>query len=70
MNPARREMAAPQSIFPQALTQDIGQSHLDKLVAQMTMLFRLSDDPKDFRRQYRRAFPKAGDQLELLADHS
>lgn len=54
------------SRFPQALTENIGQPHLDKLVAQITMLFRLSDDPDSFWRQYRRAFPKRGDQIELL----
>jgi hypothetical protein len=52
--------------FPRALTKDIGQSHLDKLVAQMTLLFRLSDDPDGFWRQYHRAFPRSGDQMELL----
>jgi hypothetical protein len=52
--------------FPQGLTQSIGQPHLDKLVAQITMLFRLSDDPDSFWRQHRRAFPKRGDQIELL----
>jgi hypothetical protein len=54
------------SRLSQALTESIGQPHLDKLVAQITMLFRLSDDPDSFWRHYRRAFPRRGDQIELL----
>jgi hypothetical protein len=55
------------SRLSQGLTESIGQPHLDKLVAQITMLFRLSDDPDNFWRQHRRAFPKRGDQIELLS---
>ncbi len=55
------------SRFPQGLTESIGQPHLDKLVAQITMLFRLSDDPDSFWRQHQRAFPRRGDQVDLLS---
>jgi hypothetical protein len=50
----------------QALTPTIGQVHLDKLVAQMTMLFRVSDDPDSFWRIYQKAFQERGKQIQLL----
>jgi hypothetical protein len=49
----------------QLLTDKIGHPHVDKLVANMTMLFRLSDNRKQFWRHYGRAFGKPGDQSEL-----
>lgn len=52
----------------QLLTSDIGHPHVEKLVAVNTMLFRVSDDRHQFWRNYARAFPKAGDQLELLPE--
>jgi hypothetical protein len=49
----------------QLLTEGIGHPHVEKLVANMTMLFRLSDNKGDFWRQYERAMGKPV-QLELL----
>lgn len=49
----------------QLMTEDIGHPHVEKLVANVTMLFRLSDNREQFWRNYARAFPKAGDQTEL-----
>lgn len=51
--------------MPQLLTDDIGHPHVEKLVANVTMLFRLSDDRNQFWRNYSRAFPRANTQLEL-----
>ena len=50
----------------QLLTSEIGHPHVDKLVANMTMLFRLSDNKKDFWRHYERAFKKPSPQGELF----
>ena len=50
----------------QLLTSDIGHPHVEKLVAVNTMLFKLSDNKEQFKRHYTRAFPKSGDQHELL----
>ncbi len=47
------------------LTSEIGRPHVEKLVANMTLLFRLSDTKADFWRQYRRAFNREPPQLEL-----
>jgi P63C domain-containing protein len=52
----------------QLLTSDIGHPHVEKLIAVNTMLFRVSDDKEQFWRNYTRAFPKAGDQMELLPE--
>jgi hypothetical protein len=49
----------------QLLTKGIGHPHVEKLVAVNTMLFRVSDDKDQFWRNYKRAFPKKGDQFEL-----
>lgn len=49
----------------QLLTEGIGHPHVEKLVANMTMLFRLSDNKTDFWRQYERALGKPV-QLDLL----
>jgi hypothetical protein len=54
----------------QLLTSDIGHPHVEKLVAITAMLFRISDDKHQFLRNYAKAFPKIGDQLELLPEQS
>jgi hypothetical protein len=54
------------SRMSQLLSSEIGHPHVEKLVAVNTTLFRLSDNKEDFKRHYARAFPKAGDQYELL----
>jgi hypothetical protein len=53
------------SRMTQLLTSEIGHPHVEKLVAVNTALFRVSDDRHAFWRAYAKAFPKAGDQLEL-----
>lgn len=50
----------------QLMTEGIGHPHVEKLVAVNTMLFRVSDNRQQFWRNYKRAFPKPGDQMELL----
>ena len=52
----------------QLLTKNIGNPHVEKLVAVSTMLFRVSDDKKNFWKNYKKAFPKTGDQGELALD--
>ena len=54
------------SRMSQLLSSEIGHPHVEKLVAVTTMLFKLSDNKDDFKRHYARAFPKLGDQYELL----
>jgi general stress protein YciG len=53
------------SRMAQLLTSEIGHPHVEKLVAVNTMLFKVSDDREQFWRNYAKAFPKAGDQLEM-----
>lgn len=50
----------------QLLTEGVGHPHIEKLVAVNTALFKAADNKHQFWRAYRRNFPKAGDQLELL----
>lgn len=52
----------------QWLSGDIGNPHLEKLVAQVTLLFRLAKDKNDFWRLYKKAFPQSAPQLELDVD--
>jgi hypothetical protein len=54
------------SRMSQLLTTEIGHPHVEKLVAVSHMLFKVSDNKEEFKRNYARAFPKKGDQLELL----
>ena len=49
----------------QLLTDNIGRPHVEKLVANMTMLFRLSDNKAQFWTNYKKAFGKLPAQLEL-----
>jgi P63C domain len=52
----------------QLLSSEIGHPHVEKLVAVNTALFRVADNRTQYWRSYARAFPKPGDQLELLPD--
>jgi P63C domain len=56
------------SRMAQLLTTDIGHPHIEKLVAVTTALFKISDNRTSFWRNYARAFPKTGDQLDLPID--
>ncbi len=47
------------------LTSDIGRPHVEKLVANITMLFTLSDNKKQFWKHYRRAFKREPPQIEM-----
>ena len=49
----------------QHLTQDFGHPHVERLVAQITVLFRISKNSGHFWRLYRDAFPAQFAQLEL-----
>lgn len=50
----------------QFLTDDVGHPHLERQIAATTTLMRASDDWPTFKRLFGRAFPKQGDQTELL----
>jgi hypothetical protein len=65
LNPANAKWQR-KSRMSQLLSSAIGHPHVEKLVAVNTMLFKVSDNKEDFKRNYMRAFPKKGDQLELL----
>ncbi len=49
----------------QWLTEDIGNPHLEKQVAVVTILMKISSDWKLFKRNFARAFPEKSQQLEL-----
>jgi hypothetical protein len=65
LNPADAKWQR-KSRMSQLLSSEIGHPHVEKLVAINTMLFRISEDKEDFKRHYKKAFPKRNDQLELL----
>jgi hypothetical protein len=50
----------------QFLTDEVGHPHLERQIAATTTLMRASDDWPTFKRLFARAFPKSGDQTELL----
>lgn len=50
----------------QLLTDQVGHPHLERQIAATTTLMRASDDWPTFKRLFSRAFPKNGDQTELL----
>jgi P63C domain len=65
VNPADKKWQR-RNRLSQILTPTIGQVHLDKLVAQMTMLFRVADDPNSFWRIYKKAFQERGKQVQSV----
>jgi hypothetical protein len=65
LNPADSKWQR-KSRMSQLLSSEIGHPHVEKLVAVNTTLFRISDNREDFKRHYMKAFPKKGDQFELL----
>lgn len=67
MNPANKKWQR-KSRMGQLLTSEIGHPHIEKLVAVNTTLFKVSENRQQFWKFYRKAFPKTGDQLELLAE--
>jgi len=52
----------------QFLTEDVGNRHLERQIAVTTTLMRAADNWPTFKRLFARAFPKGGDQIELLSD--
>lgn len=66
-NPANDKWQRKSKHF-QHLSGDVGNPHVEKLVVQVTMLFRLARNKNDFWRLYKRAFPKTTPQLELDVD--
>lgn len=52
----------------QFLTEDVGNPHLEKQITATTVLMRAADDWPAFKRLFARAFPKSGDQIEMLPD--
>ncbi|MEP9374986.1 P63C domain-containing protein [Mesorhizobium sp. KR1-2] len=52
----------------QFLTEHVGNPHLEKQISATTTLMRASDDWPTFKRLFAKAFPRSGDQMELLAD--
>jgi len=48
----------------QDLTSDIGNPHLEKQVAVVTTLIKISPNWKSFERNFRRAFPSGPEQME------
>lgn len=52
----------------QFLSDQVGNPHLERQIAATTAIMRIADDWPTFKRMFRRAFPKAGDQTELLPD--
>jgi hypothetical protein len=50
----------------QFLSEEVGHPHLERQISATTTLMRASEDWPTFKRLFARAFPKSGDQIELL----
>jgi hypothetical protein len=50
----------------QVLTEEYGHPHVEKLVAVFHMMFKISKNKNDFKRHYEKAFPRVGQQLNML----
>lgn len=50
----------------QFLTEEVGHPHLERQIAATTTLMRASDNWPTFKRLFARAFPKSGDQIDML----
>lgn len=64
-NPVVPETGRRRHRHHQLLTPDVGHPHLDKHVAVVTALMRISRDYNDFRRHFERAFPGPQGRLDL-----
>lgn len=51
----------------QFLSDEVGHPHLERQIAATTTLMRASDNWPTFKRLFARAFPKSGDQIEMLS---
>lgn len=52
----------------QFLSEDVGNNHLSRQITATTTLMRVADDWHSFKRLFARAFPKSGDQIDMLPD--
>lgn len=52
----------------QFLTEEIGHPHLEKQITKTITLMQAAEDWPMFKRLFSRVFPKAGDQIDLLAE--
>lgn len=50
----------------QFLTDQVGHPHLERQIAATTTLMRAAEDWPNFKRMFSRAFPKTGDQIDML----
>lgn len=67
MNP-KDEAGRRRNRHHQFLTEEVGNPHLERQISATTVLMRASDDWAGFKRLFARAFPKSGDQMELLSE--
>lgn len=54
--------------FHQYLSEDVGNPHLERQIAATSAIMRVADDWPAFKRMFKRAFPKLGDQTEIFPD--
>lgn len=52
----------------QYLSDDVGNPHLERQIAATSAIMRIADDWPAFKRMFQRAFPKPGDQADMLLD--
>lgn len=67
VNP-KDEMGRRKNRHHQYLTEDVGNQHLGRQITATTTLMRAAEDWASFKRMFARAFPRAGDQTDLLPD--
>lgn len=54
----------------QFLSDDVGNPHLERQIAATTALMRAADDWPMFKKMFKRAFERSGEQMEMRLDHA
>ncbi len=67
LNP-KGETGARRARLHQFLSDEVGNPHLEKQITAVTTIMRVADDWPSFKRMFARAFPKKGDQIDMLPE--
>ena len=67
LNPSNKKYQRKDRLH-QRLTEGIGNNHLEKQVAVVTTLMKISPNKRTFKRHFERAFPKGPQQMDLFPE--
>ncbi|CAO4183159.1 hypothetical protein AFFFEF_04155 [Methylorubrum extorquens] len=67
LNP-KGETGARRARLHQFLSDEVGNPHLKKQITAVTTIMRIVDDRPSFKRMFAKAFPKKGNQIDMLPE--